>query len=384
MVAVTEAGELTSQFFFTLDKTPELDKKNTLFGRVVGDTLYNLLRIGEVQVDPETERPLYPPKILNIEIKQHPFEDIIPRELPEVKERLLKARAVKEVKPKAITATAIKNKTLLSFQDDDDEDEDVTMSMPTKIQSSHDVLNDPSLSKKQIDPNATSSIRKVLSKRPAETEPNAYEQIKADQRSELEEIKKQVASVQKDLKSMDQIEPAPISDERHQHSLRQDSVAKLLGKKSTTISSNKSLLEQQRELYMQKNHVIIGKRRKDAVDDVNTLLTLNAFKEKLHSVDSTTTTKSAKVDPTKLVGAAQPEPAKILEICKLHGLVNCLSCKDTFGRQEDGVVTEEGWLMHRLVFDKEVGYREIREELTNLVVIDPKEKAKEILGKNKR
>src|SRR5690606_3480149 len=35
-----------SQFFFTLGKAEELNNKNTLFGRVAGDTIYNLAKMG--------------------------------------------------------------------------------------------------------------------------------------------------------------------------------------------------------------------------------------------------------------------------------------------------------------------------------------------------
>ena len=39
-----------SQFFFTLDKADELNGKNTMFGRIAGDTIYNLTKIGEAEV----------------------------------------------------------------------------------------------------------------------------------------------------------------------------------------------------------------------------------------------------------------------------------------------------------------------------------------------
>jgi cyclophilin family peptidyl-prolyl cis-trans isomerase len=39
-----------SQFFITLDKCDWLDKKNTIFGKIVGDTIYNLLKLGEMEV----------------------------------------------------------------------------------------------------------------------------------------------------------------------------------------------------------------------------------------------------------------------------------------------------------------------------------------------
>ncbi|RSH92409.1 Peptidyl-prolyl isomerase cwc27 [Saitozyma podzolica] len=43
----------TSQFFFTLDRADELTNKHTLFGRIQGDTIYN---IGQLDID-EEERP---------------------------------------------------------------------------------------------------------------------------------------------------------------------------------------------------------------------------------------------------------------------------------------------------------------------------------------
>jgi peptidyl-prolyl cis-trans isomerase SDCCAG10 len=68
-----------SQFFFTFDATPELNHKNTLFGKIVGSTLFNMLKMEELEIDSETERPLYPPKILSISIIHNPFDDILPR-----------------------------------------------------------------------------------------------------------------------------------------------------------------------------------------------------------------------------------------------------------------------------------------------------------------
>lgn len=67
-----------SQFFITLDRADELHGKHTLFGRVIGDTVYNVMKIGEMEIG-ENERPLYPPKIKSVKIVDNPFPDIIPR-----------------------------------------------------------------------------------------------------------------------------------------------------------------------------------------------------------------------------------------------------------------------------------------------------------------
>ncbi len=57
-----------SQFFFTLGSTPELDKKNTLFGKVVGNTLFNMLKLSEGEIIGET--PVNKRKIIKTEVRE--------------------------------------------------------------------------------------------------------------------------------------------------------------------------------------------------------------------------------------------------------------------------------------------------------------------------
>lgn len=51
---------------------------HTIFGKVTGETIYNLLKLNESQTD-ANERPLYPHKINKIKILHNPFEDLEPR-----------------------------------------------------------------------------------------------------------------------------------------------------------------------------------------------------------------------------------------------------------------------------------------------------------------
>lgn len=129
-----------SQFFFTLAATPELQNKNTLFGKVTGDTLYNMLKLEEGLVD-HNERPMYPQKILGAEILSNPFGDIVPRKV---------AKEIKREKTKK-REKGVKNFGLLSFGEEAEEDEEETNQFVQKnagkAKSMHDVVDDPKLSK---------------------------------------------------------------------------------------------------------------------------------------------------------------------------------------------------------------------------------------------
>ncbi|CAN8327136.1 unnamed protein product [Cochlearia groenlandica] len=129
-----------SQFFFTLDKCDWLDKKHTIFGKVTGDSIFNLLRLGEVDTGKD-DRPLDPaPKILSVEVLWNPFEDIVPRVVAKTSHEPV--AEVKEPQKKPV-----KKLNLLSFGEEAEEEEKELAFVKQKIKSSHDVLNDPRLLK---------------------------------------------------------------------------------------------------------------------------------------------------------------------------------------------------------------------------------------------
>ncbi|KAK6119577.1 hypothetical protein DH2020_046679 [Rehmannia glutinosa] len=128
-----------SQFFITLDRCDWLDKKHTIFGKVTGDSIFNLLQLGEVETGKD-DRPLEPlPKILSVEVLWNPFDDIVPRVVPA---KSLPSSGKKETKQKVT-----KKLNLLSFGEEAEEEEKELSAANTRIRSSHDVLNDPRLPK---------------------------------------------------------------------------------------------------------------------------------------------------------------------------------------------------------------------------------------------
>jgi peptidyl-prolyl cis-trans isomerase SDCCAG10 len=67
-----------SQFFFTLDACDFLTKKHTIFGKITGNTIFNLLTVNDKETGRD-ERPLEPLKLLSIDVLWNPFPDIVPR-----------------------------------------------------------------------------------------------------------------------------------------------------------------------------------------------------------------------------------------------------------------------------------------------------------------
>ncbi|KAJ3491384.1 hypothetical protein NLI96_g740 [Meripilus lineatus] len=135
-----------SQFFITLDRADELHGKHTLFGRVIGDTIFNVLKIGGMEID-ENERPLYPPKIKTIRILDNPFPDIIPRITAEEKRAQQKAReqALREREEEQRRRGAKKDVKLLSFGADEGGEEEEPVVFKKKPIARPDLVENPDL-----------------------------------------------------------------------------------------------------------------------------------------------------------------------------------------------------------------------------------------------
>jgi len=156
MMGIASAGKGTktngSQFFITLNRAPSLDTKHTLFGKVVGETVYNLIRISEVQVDKQ-DRPLEPPRIIRAELTWDPFGDLEPRCTPAPP---LTERPAEEQQHRR---APVHNKRVLSFAPSDGEDEDGG-GAAARGKSAHDLLSDPKLSREAAYPSEPAPKRK--------------------------------------------------------------------------------------------------------------------------------------------------------------------------------------------------------------------------------
>ncbi|KAL4859368.1 Peptidyl-prolyl cis-trans isomerase CYP57 [Chlorella vulgaris] len=141
-----------SQFFITFDRADHCNKQYTIIGKVTGDTLYNLSRFNELEVD-DDDRPAYPPLLTRADVLWNPFDDLKPRVDRDGREAA--AKAAKE----AVAADAkkgsrkqAKNFSLMSFGEEAEEEdqEAAEAAAKLKIKSAHDALEDERLAKEPV------------------------------------------------------------------------------------------------------------------------------------------------------------------------------------------------------------------------------------------
>lgn len=151
IIAMANNGDKNSngsQFFFSLNECSWLQKKHTIFGKVTGKTIFNLVSFNDIETDSE-DRPMYgAPKILRAEILNNPFDDIIPRVMKQSEEKKKKKKSKKDKK----------NLSLLSFGEEQNEEDTETVEITKQekkegkgtSKSSHDLLQDEKLSKEAV------------------------------------------------------------------------------------------------------------------------------------------------------------------------------------------------------------------------------------------
>ncbi|XP_077593862.1 spliceosome-associated protein CWC27 homolog [Stigmatopora nigra] len=289
LVAMANGGpnDNGSQFFFTLGRADELNNKHTIFGKVTGDTVYNLLRLADVECD-NNERPLKPHKIRSSEVLHSPFDDIEPRETK-------KAKRETEKETKKSQSKATKNFSLLSFGEEAEEDEEMvnqaSQSLKGKSKSSHDLLkDDPRLSSvpavdeggktsgdeaKDEERERMSELIRAKLKKEKESEKASELREEEEMRkksSRSEELRKEVRQLKKELKALKQREdgPKPDVDEVKEES------------KKPTSEAVAEYLEERKKYDERKK----DGRKKGSGREQQTMEVLNRFKTKLSTAIS--------------------------------------------------------------------------------------------------
>ncbi len=399
-----------SQFFFTLGATPELQDRNTMFGRVVGDTIYNLMKMGEAELLAEgSERPLYPTKITGTEILANPFDDMAKRDLlpqkgPEA--GFDKKDHKKKAKKKG-------GKILLSFQDDEARDAEAPVLRKEKLNPQlvdGETLADGLQSKNQgvkqsedVQTNATNGCSKA---KPIDidvkTRQKPIRQRRAksaspppgnnrDPTTQLPLPKDEEASRSPTASpEPDQVKKVSSLLDRTNAQIAElkESMKRHIPSAPTTESRKKSAMEQMIPVTAMRGR----KRKHGANGDIQSLEFLKAFRAKLESAPPESRESPApepnievSQDKSNGKGVTNDDGDEEAALCDLHFIANCQSCQswekhvpgDVDAVDED----DKGWMSHALNFDKDRLGKDLNWKKKNeddLVVIDPREKAKNL------
>uniref|UniRef100_A0A3P8S5H4 Spliceosome-associated protein CWC27 homolog n=1 Tax=Amphiprion percula TaxID=161767 RepID=A0A3P8S5H4_AMPPE len=340
LVAMANAGphDNGSQFFFTLGRADELNNKHTIFGKITGDTVYNMLRLAEVECDAE-ERPLNPHKIKTAEVLHSPFDDIIPREIKKAKKEKDKEEGKKS------QSKATKNFSLLSFGEEAEEEEEmvnqVSQTFKGKSKSSHDLLkDDPRLSSvPAVDKKRKKGASGNLAESDNEVDDEVEDDSDADEDYDSDQKEKMRALISKKLKKEKSAEKAtePSEEDRGKKTSRSDELRKEVRQLKKELQAIKQRKEE------------ASKPVVDEVKDVDKKPANEAVAEYLEGRKKYEELRKQKVKK----GSNREEQTMAL----LNRFKSKLSSAITEGPEEDveelAEDDDKGWMGHVLHFDEQ-------------------------------
>lgn len=375
-----------SQFFFTLDKAEELTGKNTLFGRVAGDTIYNLMKIGESEVAEGTERLLYAVKIQKIEILVNPFEDMKKRSRVAAPQTAGKAAGGEKEKKKKRKG----GKQLLSFGGEEEEgDTDLPVLKKTKFDTRL-IAEEPQ--QEEEEPRAKKP--KAKAKQAPEPSPKPAAVTTEDSEGQDHERIPEPAAVRpsRPTPAAQESSPEPEDPAPEKSALQKanEEIAALKASMRRTIHTEKVTQDKPKTALesMIPQTSVKGARKRgkagSAVDDPKTLRMLEAFRSRLGKApaekipESTPAAADGETDGQDSGGGGGGAEEDEGALCDLHFIANCQSCT-AWDKQAKDDSDDEGWMSHRLSFaadrlGKDLTNRKKAEE--ELIVIDPREKAR--------
>ncbi|KAI4181459.1 MAG: hypothetical protein L6R41_006603 [Letrouitia leprolyta] len=410
-----------SQFFLTLGPTPELEGRNTMFGRVVGDTIYNLMKMGEAELIAEgNERPLYPTRIIGAEILVNPFSDMAKRDLVQTK-RSADKPPEKEAKKKSKKKGG---KTLLSFEEDEAGDgegalprkekfnpklvsagpkshaaaEDGTKAKQSPKTNSSDISGMPKTTPNDPEEKHNSKpIRRRLqtSSSPPPPDPNTQLPLPNPQspRSSSSSSPPPSTSIPKPSSLLDRTN-AQIASLKA--SMRRNIPSTTL-KEPRKQSALEAMIPETATRGRKRKH---GAANGDMLKDTRSMDILRAFREKLEGaapaenlvpaaeIANDTAPNTVNGATSNAGGEDQEEEEEEATLCDLHFIAHCQSCQSwdkhlstTTNIDTNDDDNDKAWMSHALDFDKDrlgkdLSWRKKNED--DLVVIDPREKARDL------
>ncbi|KAI5248186.1 cyclophilin-like protein [Aureobasidium subglaciale] len=395
-----DKNDNTSQFFFTLDKTPELQDKNTMFGRIEGDTIYNLMKMAEADLtNDDSDRPLYPTSIRSTDILLNPFNDMV--------KQASFATVTTQETSKAPKKKRKAQKTLLSFGGDDGEEPAAPVVKKVKVNPNF-TAPDPQQPSAQNELSTTKAAEQPKREKPVRKKsptPSPPPPTAASTTSQAP-----VSSTKPPRKPSPSPTPTPSPEPRKLTALERTNaeIASLKAsmKRTTTQTSapEKKLSALESMIPASSTR---GRKRGKAKEDTFSLSSFNAFKARLETLPAEKTTSStnpaatttttlipetATTTTTTTTTTKQESSSSALDteekLCDLHFIANCQSCSTWHDDEaenendDDDDNNDSTWMSHALSFAKDTLGKDLewKRKMEEFEVIDPREKTREIVG----
>ncbi|EQL32055.1 hypothetical protein RJ035_006377 [Blastomyces gilchristii] len=459
-MAKAEDGTYGSQFFVTLGSGADrqLTGTCTMFGRIEGDSIYNVVRIAEGELVGGTERPVYAVKVTGCEVGDlGPFKEVLKK-----REKLAHAAPEKKAEGKRDVAKKRKKgkgaKVLLSFAGD--EEDIIETTRETKKPKFNTRL--VTAGKDTVQEHSENRYERYEHKqqpKAARTSPTHKGQVDIDLQQTHPKRRTSISPSNSPLtrprpSSRDPNTQLPLPDPEvpsrspssspappAKQSVLSRTTAEIDALKASMRRNVATTTEPTRKKSALESLIpetsIRGRRRpapgstsgaglgNGTSQDSEAMRIFNAFKARLEQADliSTRSKPTDKVDDSKDTNSKhtndkKPPSTKAGEegkegeedeeheeqVCDLHFIANCQSCRawdtsaiaaqiDTdlatttrnHGREDDDDDNPIDWMTHRLTFGKDMlgkdlNWKRTHEDADGLVVIDPREKEKEVVG----
>ncbi|EEH17453.1 hypothetical protein PABG_00016 [Paracoccidioides brasiliensis Pb03] len=424
-MAKAEDGTYGSQFFVTLGGSADrqLTGTCTLFGRIEGDSIYNVVRIAEGDLVEGTERPVYAVKVTGCEVGDlGPFKDVLKkREKVAVAAPTPQEEAKRDVTKKRRKGKGAK--VLLSFADDDEEDsinatkEAKKPKFNTRLVTAgaNAILEqNPKLEdKQQPEPAVSSPTLTNQEEKDAQPVSKRRRSISPLQSSPINSKPSRDPNTQLPLPDPEMPSRSPSSSPAPptKQSALSRATAEIDALKASMRRNVSTAVEPPRKKSALETLIpetsIRGRRRPapgsahgaglsngTSSQDAEAMRILNAFKARLEQAESLSNRSQVTKD-----NQAESKPRQDKEkdeeeqVCDLHFIAHCQSCQawDQNGATDAAATRGDAddddpvdWMTHKLTFGKDMlgkdlNWKRTHEDADGLVVIDPREKEKEVV-----
>lgn len=308
----------------------------------MGDSLFNLLRLGEVAESSQNEDKLNSPRTFTAYLKLPP-QELKGIHIPEHKLTSPPA-SIPPIQPEKHEKKSQqkRNSSLLSFGNEAEE-EGGDGFIAVQIKSSHDILTkDKRLKKEVAKSNENTKERPSIFISTTSTNENeektksSTEELEEYKKNKAEQVKTQIEALKQGLcrnetkSSTTSSVAVPLTKLQE---LKRKYTMKTLSKPTKTKMPSSTVIEK------------VDKKRKEE-DELNTLQALRLFKNRLTSSHSPSSSSSLDQEQNQII------KKKETFTCKLHFIKNCKSCTENFAVEKQSE-SDEGWLSHWLIFDKD-------------------------------